>query len=486
MWLEAAHEYQLEAKQFLLDNAAAGLLLDPGLGKTSITLSALADLKEQGDLGRTLIIAPLRVCSMVWPEQLAHWDDFRGLTYTILHGDKKNKLLENDTDLYIINPEGLEWLSAANKWKNNNGKSQVEVDVRRWKSLGFDRLVIDELSKFKDIGTIRFKIMKQVLRTFRSRWGLTGSPASNGLLDLFGQAYMLDEGQALGPYVTYYRRKYFDQNPRNQWDWKIKPDAERQIYDAVQPLMLRIGEDDIPEVQLPKRVDNLIKVELPKKFQGMYKLLEKDMIAQFKGRVVVADTAAIASMKCRQVANGGIYYYPGIDKDLGMKPDRSQREVIQLHDAKTDALEELVEELQGASILVGYEFEHDLLRLQKRFRNVPHLGKSVNARESNRVKDLWNAGKIPVLFAQIASIAHGLNLQGGSCRHVCFYSMIWDFEHYDQFVRRVARQGNKERRVMVHHIMAQGTVDEDIYITLKNKGKVQKDFLQAMALGRDR
>ena len=219
------HNYQKKAVKFLLEHAASALFLDPGLGKTSITLAAIKMLKKKKLLNKVLLIAPLRVCYSVWPKEIEKWTEFNDLKVVVLHGKHKDKALEEDADIYVINPEGLDWLLQVKKEKTASGKTKVALDLRRWKQLGFDTLIVDELSKFKNTNTNRFKSIKLILGTFGRRWGLTGSPASNGLLDLFGQCFVIDQGRTLGPYITHYRMKYF--NPTyDGFGWEIREGAE--------------------------------------------------------------------------------------------------------------------------------------------------------------------------------------------------------------------------------------------------------------------
>lgn len=471
------HQYQKKGVKFLLEHAAGGLFLDPGLGKTAITLAAFSLLKKKKVADKALLIAPLRVCHSVWPTEVLKWKDFEHLKVVVLHGPKKDEILEEDADIYVINPEGLDWLLDVTKIKTKAGKTKVIVDVRRFKKFGFDTLIIDELSKFKHPGSIRFKAMKLVLNTFQRRWGLTGSPAPNGLMDLFGQCYMLDQGRSLGQYITHYRMNYFDQG-YDGFTWKLKPGADVQIYERLAPLALRIGDEVL---DMPKVVENNIMVTLPPKVQKIYDTLEDDLIAKLDQGVVTAKTAATASMKCRQVASGGIY----LDQEVEalVKLPSSKRDWVDLHDQKIQALSDLVDELQGSPILVAYDFQHDLERIRKKFgKDVPAIGGSgnVKAKDTQRIINDWNSGKIPYLFAHPASAAHGLDgLQHSGC-HVAWHSMTWDYELYDQFIRRIKRQGNKASRVFVHHILAEGTIDEVMLGSMKVKRRGQNALFEAL------
>lgn len=469
-----AHDYQKGAVEFLLTHGAAALLFDPGMGKTAIVLQALAALKKAKTNGLTLVIAPLKVCQLVWPYEPGEWDDLAHMRVGLLHGPQKQKVLDNrnDYDILVINPEGLEWLlfGSPAESRARNGR----VDMKRWKRLGFDTLVIDELTKFKSTRGVRFKMMKQVLPTFIRRWGLTGTPAPNGLLDLFGQIYVLDLGNALGRYITHYKFKYFISVDPNGWKWVLKPGAEQEIYNAIAPLALRADAEDhleLPEIMPVRRF-----VELPPKVRKIYDSLEDYLIAAVEGKDVVAGNSAAASTKCRQIANGAVY----IDDDLAARIEGKKRGVAELHDLKVKDLQDLIEELGGQPVLVAYEFNHDLARLRKAFPDAVFMADAKNEKQAKAVEDAWNAGEISILFGHPASMGHGLNFQKGSAQHVVWFSMFWDLELYDQFIRRIRRQGNKALRVFIHHIMAKDTVDDVVYYVQRSKTKTQNALLNAL------
>lgn len=470
---ELAHSYQKKAIKFLLSHGAAALLFDPGMGKTSITLKALAALKKAGTNRKTLVIAPLRVCQLVWPAEPEEWSDLSHLKVVVLHGKNREAALASDADIYVINPEGLPWLLTG----KHNGNT---VDLRRWKSFGFDTLVIDELTKFKHTKGVRFKLLKQVLKTFQRRWGLTGTPAPNGLIDLFGQMYVLDMGNALGQYVTHFRMKYFI-NPDGQgWKWILRAGGEEDIYERIRPLALRASAED--HLELPEIVPLKVFVDLPPKVAELYEELEDELIAAVEERRVVASNAAAASTKCRQIANGAVY----IDDDLESRVAGKKRDVLELHDAKLDALEELHEELNGAQVFVAYEFNHDIDRLRKRFPKAKFMADAKTTEKARAIEKAWNDGEIDMLFGHPASVGHGLNMQKGNAQHVVWFSMIWDLELYDQFTKRVRRQGNKATRVFVHHIMARKTIDETVFHVLRSKSKTQNALLEALDYRRKR
>jgi SNF2 family DNA or RNA helicase len=436
--------------------------MDPGLGKTSITIAAIKLLMKKGVVSKTLIIAPLRVCYSVWPNEISKWSDFDGLRISILHGAKKEEALKADADIYIINPEGLEWLLQAKKvqTRSTSKKFKAVIDVKRFKKLGFDTLVVDELSKFKHYNSLRFKMLKLVLDTFRRRWGLTGSPAPNGLMDLFGQCYIIDQGRALGEFITSYRMNYFEQS-HDGFSWTLRPGCEKEIYKRISPMVLRMSAEDY--LDMPKLIENDIYVELPKLAMKTYLEMEKELITNLENRVVVAANAAVASSKCRQVANGGLYH----DKEPGDLIKKSIREWGNIHYEKVDALEDLVDELQGSPLLVAYDFAHDLDRLRRRFPSGV-FACDYNMDNFPDLEAKWNRGEISLLFGHPQSIGHGLNLQETG-HHVCWHSLTWDYELYDQFIRRVLRQGNKAQKIFVHHIIARNTIDEVILATIKSK-----------------
>lgn len=476
------HAYQKQGIKFLLERAASALFFDPGLGKSSVTLAALKLLLKKRNIEKVLLIAPLRVCHSVWPRELKKWADFNELRAVVLHGNDKDALLEEPADIYIINPDGLPWLLGAERTTSESGKRRVEVDMKRWRSFGFDTLVIDELTMFKDSSTLRFKMLKQIVPTFGRRHGLTGTPVPNGLLDLFGQCYVLDEGRALGRFITHYRNKFFTPG----WDgytWELNEGAEKEIYKRIKPLALRMAAND--HIKMPKLIENTIHIDLPEKARRIYDELEDSLFVEIGKKKVVAANAAVASTKCRQLANGSVYVD---DAMTALMPTwkKSKRQWIGVHDEKLEALSSLVAELQGSPLLVAYDFEHDLIRLKEWLgKDTPHIGGGVKAKVANDIETRWNAGEIPVLLGHPQSLAHGLNLQGSGF-HVAWYALTWNFELYDQFIRRVYRQGQKSKRVVVHHFVAADTVDEAVMQALKEKSRGQQALFEALKTRRSR
>jgi SNF2 family DNA or RNA helicase len=302
---------------------------------------------------------------------------------------------------------------------------------------------------------------------FPRRWGLSGSVASNGLLDLFGVCYSVDLGKALGPYITAYRNKYFFPAGFQGYEWKIRPGADQEIYARLAPMSMRLGAADY--LDLPMLVKNTVSIELPPPAMRVYKQMEAALLAQIKEGTVVAANAAAASSKCRQIANGGVYY----DDENG------GRKISQIHDEKTTALGDLIEELQGNPLLVAYEFLHDLDRIKARLGSLPHIGGGVSAKVGGDIIQRWNQGSIPVLLAHPATLAHGVNLQQVG-HHICWYSLPWDLEWYSQMIARIWRQGSTAKRVFVHHIVARNTIDEVIVKVLRQKEKTQTALFDAL------
>ncbi len=453
------HKYQEKAIKHLLSHPEAGLFLDPGLGKTSITLAAIKILQSQHLVRRVLVIAPLRVAYGVWPVEVQKWKDFRHLRVSVLHGAGKEQALQQDADIYVINPEGLGWLLSGG----------------RFSKLGADTLVVDESSKFKHTNTARFKSIKPVLAKFRRRWILTGTPAPNGLLDLFGQCYVMDLGKALGQYISHYRAKYFIPLDRLGYSWAPAEGSEQEIYKRIAPTVLRLGAKD--HLDLPELVENIVRVDLPDSARKVYQSLEDELFAELdNGSLAVALSTAAASVKCRQIANGGLYRQFDADDRPLLKKD----EWVHLHDAKTDAVMSIVEELGGSPVLVAYEFAHDRERLLKAFgKDTPFIGGGVAAKRTAEIVEAWNKRQIPVLLGHPAAMGHGLNMQDAG-NHVIWHSLNWDLELDEQFVRRVWRQGNKSSHVFVHRIVARDTVDEAILRGLRRKGTVQTRLLDAL------
>ncbi len=386
----------------------------------------------------------------VWPDEIKKWTDFEGLTYAILHDDVKEYNLEAEADIYLINPEGISWLFA-------NTKNRPEFDI----------LCIDESTKFKNSTTQRFKSLKPYLPSFKRRWILTGTPVPNGLEDLFGQIYILDLGRSLGKYITHFRTNYFERVGFSVYDWRPRKGAFEEVVEKISPLILQLSAEDY--LTMPEIINQNVVVTLPESAGNLYREVEDEFITELQGGMLVAANAAVAGIKCRQIANGAVY----------ASLDDPERKYATIHDEKLDALEDLLEELNGAPCLVLYEFDHDRERILSRLGNVPTLGSGISGKKLDVLINRFNAGEIPVLLGHPASMGHGLNLQG-SCHHVIWFGITWNLEYYDQAIARVYRQGQKSDRVFVYHIVAKDTYDEKVLKTLIAKDRGQQGLLSAL------
>jgi SNF2 family DNA or RNA helicase len=427
-----------------------------------------------------LVIAPLRPALLVWPAEARKWADFAHLRVEVLHGPDKDAALARDADVYIINPDGLDWLLSSKKVPGLHGRTNVTTDVAAFRAHGFDTLVIDELTMFKKPTTQRFRTIRTVLDTFSRRWGLTGSPAPNGLLDLFGQIYCLDRGAALGQYITHYRKKYF-LPAYNGYDWSLRAGADEEIYERLRPLVLRLEASDY--VDMPDLIENVIRFDLPSDARYVYDVLKRDAVVRVGKHLITAANAAVASGKLRQVAAGGLYLEPDVEKLFKEKPLRAKagRDYAHLHDGKVNALEDLIDELQGQPLLVAYDFNHDLARIRERLGDdVPVIGGGTSTKRAAELERAWNAGELPVLLGHPASIGHGLNLQK-SGNQICWFTPTWNLELHQQFINRIQRQGAVHDKVFVHYLIANHTIDEQILRALDGKARVQDLLLEAMS-----
>jgi len=439
--------YQKRAIQLCIRQACAGLLLDPGLGKTSITYAVFNILGSKGYVKGLLVIAPLRAVYNVWPNEARKWTEFKDLSVGIVHGKDKERVLREEHDVYVINPEAIVWLVEY----------LAKIKVENWP---FDMLAVDESTKFKDSQTKRFKALRKILHKFKRRYVLTGTPAPNGLMDLFGQMYILDLGHALGQYITHYRNTFFIPSGFGGYSWAPQYDAMERISTLVAPLVLRMKAEDY--LELPKLTNQMVWLDLPPDARKIYKDLEDEFIAEIGDEVVIAPSAAAAGVKCRQVLNGAVYI-------------NAQHDWKTIHEVKLEALEDLVEELSGQPLLVLYEFKHDMERILKKFSKCGQIGGQSMSKDQV-VINRFNDGSLPMVVGHPASMGHALNLQG-ACAHVCWFGLTWNFEHYDQAIRRVWRQGNEALRVIVYHLCVRDSLDEVVVKTVNSKDKTQATFM---------
>ena len=414
------------------------------MSKTVITLSALYDLcLDRFEVHRVLVIAPLRVARDTWPAEIQKWDHLKGLTWSVAVGTAQERLaaLRQKTFLHIINRENVQWL--------------IEDSGVRWE---YDMIVIDELSSFKSHQAKRFRSLLKVRPRVKRIVGLTGTPSSNGLMDLWAEFRLLDMGKRLGRFITHYRDQFFMPDARNMnqiFSYKPRPGAEAEIYRRIRDMTISMKSTDY--LQMPECVMNRVPVFLSPAEQDTYNALKRELVVQLGGEEVDAVNAAALSNKLCQMANGAIY--------------TEDKHTVCFHDRKLDALEDLLEGANGKPVLVAYWFKHDLERIQKRF-TVREL------KSSGDIQD-WNAGRIPVAVIHPASAGHGLNLQAGGST-LAWFGLTWSLELYQQTNARLWRQGQRADTVVIHHIIAQGTIDEQFMQALEDKDRTQAALIHAV------
>lgn len=453
---------QLIAAQWLVEHDRAGLFLKPGAGKTAITLATLTAKKERLP---ALIVAASRICYSVWPNEIRKWADFNHLSFTFLHpnwvgGSTKSgwqmiEALKEHHDIVCINHEGLLWLCEQ---------------IKDWPKLPWKTLVLDESSKFKHAKSNRSAIVQTLAPHFEYVYELTGSPAANSLEALFSQARILDNGAALGPYITHFRREFgwiehktSGKNPRGWDEWTPHPDAMERIVKRLRNLYLRVNFS----FPMPDRTDNTVVVQLPEEAIGLYRQMERDYLIEVEGKTIYAPHGGAAQMKLRQIVSGFVYDEEG--------------EPVLVHPGKMRALEKLLKVHKGEPVLIAVAFKHEAEAIQKLLLKmygltIPYMGGGIGPAASDKVIEIWNAGDLPALPIHPASAAHGLNLQFGGAT-VIWYSLTWDAEEYDQMNRRVWRRGQEED-VVIHHLITQGTVDERILETLQSRDLQQEKLLE--------
>lgn len=455
----------MSAMSFQLTKLNSALFLDPGLGKTSISLAVIKILKNVGKIKGTLLVAPLRVVYGVWPDEIAKWANFQGLTYTIVHGETKDTVW-GDYDIYLINPESLKWLHG-----------ELLKGLKAGKSCPFNYLLVDESTKFKNHESSRFKYLVDMLPLFKRRSVMTGTPSPKSLLDLWSQIFLVDSGKCLGGNFHKFRNKHFESNDWDKYNWHIKDFADVEIQKAIAPITLNMNSIDY--LDMPEVSYNKIEVELPKEAKTLYKQMERDFFAEIEGSEVSAEATAQSSMKCHQIANGVVY--EDIPENLTEEEEkafRRNRKELYVHSAKIEALKDLIDELNGKPLLIGYKFKHDLKALRKALGDIPYIGSGVTPKETQSLVREWNSGSISVLAGHPAAMGHGLNMQSGG-NDICFFSLDWDLELYQQFVARIYRQGVKGK-VRIHHIIAKETVDEAMMVRLGERASQQLSLREAI------
>lgn len=437
------HDYQTYATDFILANSIAAIFLEMGLGKSIITLTAILDLcLDSFEVGKVLVIAPLRVARDTWPAEINKWEHLKGLDFEVAIGTESERIsaLKRPASIYLINRENVDWLV---------NKSNLPFD--------YDMVVIDELSSFKSHTSKRFKSLLKVRPKVKRIVGLTGTPSSNGLMDLWAEFRILDMGKRLGRYITHYRNSFFEPDKRNQhmiFSYKPIIGADKAIYNLISDITISMKSVDY--LKMPECIINEVPVHMNPKEQDLYDNFREDMVIKLKEDEIDAINAAVLSGKLLQMANGAVY-------------DEEKR-AHYIHDRKLDALEDLIEGANGKPVLIAYWYNHDLERIKSRFK----------VREIKTSKDIkeWNEGLVPVAVIHPASAGHGLNLQSGGST-IIWFGLTWSLELYQQTNARLWRQGQNET-VVIHHIIAKGTIDEDVMEAIKRKEKTQSNLIDAV------
>ncbi len=443
------HDYQSFAVEHILDHETAALFLDMGLGKTAITLSAIERLMYQSfEVSKVLVIAPLRVARNTWPAELKKWDHLQGMTCSVAIGSEKERMeaLRRKADIYLINRENVSWLIE---------KSGLPFD--------YDMLVIDELSSFKSWQSKRFRSLSKARPFVKRVVGLTGTPSANGLMDLFAQFRILDMGKRLGRFIGQYRNAFFLPNRRNGniiYDYRPRPGAEEEIYRRIRDITISMKA--CGKIKMPELISTSYEVYMNPDEWEVYDEMKEEFALSLPGGAVTAANAAVLTGKLLQLSGGAIY------DDAG--------KVRRIHDRKLDALEDIIEGMNGRPLLVGYWFRHDLDRIMER---LDQIGVEYERLDSEASMRRWNEGKIRVGLAHPASTGHGLNLQEGG-NTICWFSPIWSLELYMQMNARLFRQGQRADTVVILHIVTRGTMDEDVLAALERKEKMQDALIEAV------
>lgn len=443
------HDYQQYAIDYILDHPVAAVILSMGLGKTSITLTAIEQLiYDRFEVNRVLVVAPLRVARNTWSDEIHKWEHLSHLTYSIIVGNAKERMaaLRKNADIYIINRENLQWLIE---------KSGFSFD--------FDMVVLDELSSFKNWNSKRFRAFMKVRPRVKRVVGLTGTPSGNGLMDLFAEYKCLDMGERLGKFITQYRMNYFVPDRMNGpvvYSYKLRPGAENRIYDAVSDITISMKALD--HLKMPELINNRYMVYMDAAERTDYENMCRDKILPLIQGEVTAANAAALSGKLVQMANGAVYDDGGL--------------MAHIHDRKLDALEDIIEAANGTPVMVAYWYKHDLVRIKER---LDAIGVKYQTLDSDASIARWNRKELSVALIHPASAGHGLNLQSGGS-YMVWFGLTWSLELYQQTVARLWRQGQSSETVVIEHIITAGTIDEKIMNALQAKDSTQTALIDAV------
>ena len=443
------HPYQNTGVSHIVDHPKSGLFLDMGLGKTVTTLTAVETLMNDFlEISTALIVAPKRVVESVWMQEAEKWSHLNCLTFSLISGNEKQRreAIKKKADIHLISRDNIAWLCG----------------VFGGSFMPWELLILDELSSFKSPKSLRFKALKQVQPCFKRVIGLTGTPAPNGLIDLWSQLYLLDRGERLGKTITAYRKDFFTAGQSNGhivYSYNLKKGSQEAIYAKIEDICISMKAKDY--LDLPERIDNHIKVILPDEVIKQYEDFEKEKIFEVfgSGEEITAMNAAALSNKLMQFANGAVY---DENKDYHI-----------IHEAKLEALEDIIEDANGQPVLIAWSFRHDTERILEKLKK----HKSVQLKTDKHVTD-WNEGKIKVLMMHPASGGHGLNLQAGG-NIIVWFGPTWALELYQQLNARLHRQGQKNG-VIVNHLIAKGTIDEDIVKSIASKDRTQDSLMEAI------
>lgn len=473
-----AEQYHRTGIKFLVDHPTCGLFADPGTGKTGMTLAAFTAMKAAGLVNRMLVVAPRLVCHNVWPNEVEKFDQFNHISVAIFHGEDKDirlvhEFIDPKADIVLVNPESLKWMLTMlpAKWFTRK-RSPL-----RWP---WDMLVIDESSKFKNHGSVRFKELKPFLPLFNRRVILTGTPTPHSLADLWAQMFIVDMGKTFGQTITGFRDSYFQIDNPKYYTYKLLPGAAGAIHRAIAPSVLRFDESVF---KLPERVINDVRVTLNEKSRKIYDDMERELFAEIDGGDVSAPNASSKYLLCRQIANGRMYD-PALVQPDGDDGVEHGRKIHRIHGEKLEALDNILDELQGKPALVAYYFRHDLTALtahlekKLKLKRCPFIGAGATMADINKHIEDWNAGRLPVLVVHPASMAHGLNLQSGG-NDLVFYGLTDNLEDYLQLMKRLHRRG-VVGQVRVHRIIATKTMDEAVIAGLDSKASTQTELLNAV------
>lgn len=449
------YSYQVAGAKFVLLKRFCALFIDMGLGKTIMVLTAIAKLLRAGKIDSVVIVAPLRVVYNVWRQEAKLWKHTRGLKFSVVHGTHRQKVaaLSKPAHIYLVNVDSLRWLD------DYYGKRAA---------MPFDMLVVDESSMFKKVKTVRFGIMRRRCKDFKRRVVMTGTPTPNGLHEVWPQMFIVDRGYHLGRRYTDFKKDYFDPGGYMGHRLVPKPGALKEITDASAPIVMRL--EDVDWLDLPKLLTIPIWVDLTEHARDVYTTLEEDMFIAFEetGTFVNNPHAAALRNRCAQLAGGAIY----------AEHEETQQKVWQpIHRAKTDAINELISEMQGEAPIVVYRFRHEAIRIKRKYPDYALIGRDEQGRKPSekaiqRIIAQWNKGRVPGIVAHPASVGHGLNMQHGG-RHFIWFGLSDSLEAYQQMVKRLHRNGQKQT-VINYLVLARNTVDEVIYSNILQKDRSQR------------